>query len=75
MGMGYFWTTFFNIEYHKFLNLKLKLYIVFDSWTEKLGFSFVANILNISVLGFFASRFFSFKSKYSQNVPFMLYKM
>jgi hypothetical protein len=35
------------------LNLKLKLYIVFGSWSEKLCFSTVANILKISVRSFF----------------------
>jgi hypothetical protein len=35
-------------------NLKFKFYIVFESWTEKLNFSTVANILKIIVLGFFA---------------------
>jgi hypothetical protein len=35
--------------------LKLKLFIVFKSWTEKLHFSIVANTLKISVRGFFAN--------------------
>jgi hypothetical protein len=38
----------------KNLNLELKLYIAFKSWTEKLNFSTVANILKTSVRGFFA---------------------
>jgi hypothetical protein len=36
-------------------NLEIKLYIVLKSWTEKLHFSIVANILKIIVCGFFAN--------------------
>jgi hypothetical protein len=54
--VGHFYTAFFNIEYHpKFKYLTLKLYIAFENWTEKLNFSTVANILKISVLGFYAN--------------------
>jgi hypothetical protein len=37
------------------LNLELKIYIVFESWTEKLHFSSVANIFKTSIRGFFAN--------------------
>jgi hypothetical protein len=37
------------------LNLELKFYIVFRSWTEKLHISTVANILKVGVRGFFAN--------------------
>jgi hypothetical protein len=40
------------------LNLDLKLYIVYKSWTKKLHFSTVAYILEISVHGFFANLIF-----------------
>jgi hypothetical protein len=45
--------SIFNSVQYK--NLKLKLYILFKSWREKLHFSIVANILKISARGFFAN--------------------
>jgi hypothetical protein len=81
--------AFFNILYREGLNLEIKLYIyiVFKSWTEKLNFSVVANILKISVYGFFppkikrwgtngppsCSKTEGFEIKFLHNIRFMLY--
>jgi hypothetical protein len=51
--VGHLWTTFFNIQSIR-ANLKFRAKTIFKSCTEKLQFSIVANILIISVRGFFA---------------------
>jgi hypothetical protein len=40
------------------LDLEIKLCIIFQSWTEKLNFTIVANILKISVRGFVTNLIF-----------------
>jgi hypothetical protein len=55
-GGGTYGQHFSILNIMQIVNLELKLYIVLKSWTEKLNFSAVANILKMSAsIVFFAN--------------------